>query len=114
MPRTVPSPPAADAAESMEYDPETVAVPVKEREADALAWLRRELAGTLPAATPAGLDVHVAACMGDAAPEPARPMDEHQADALVLGAPEHRLHHLIRSVPAWMARHAHCPVAIGP
>jgi nucleotide-binding universal stress UspA family protein len=96
------------------YDPGTVAVPVAEREADVLAWLRTELADTLPAATPAGLDVHVAACIGDAARELARLADEHQADALVLGAPEHRLHHLVGSVPVWMARHAHCPVVIVP
>ncbi len=98
----------------MSYDPGTVVVPVAEREADALARLRAELADTLPAATPAGLDVHVAACMGDAAREPARLADEHQADALVLGAPEHRLHHLIGPTPVWMARHAHCPVVILP
>jgi nucleotide-binding universal stress UspA family protein len=59
-------------------------------------------------------DVHVAACIGDAARELARLADEHQADALVLGAPEHRLHHLVGSVPVWMARHAHCPVVIVP
>lgn len=79
-----------------------------------LAWLRAELADTLPAATPAGLDVHVASCIGDAARELTRLADEHQADALVLGAPGQRLHHLIGSVPAWMARHAHCPVVIVP
>ncbi|WP_408990320.1 universal stress protein [Streptomyces shenzhenensis] len=51
---------------------------------------------------------------GDAAREPARLADEHQADAPLLGAPEHRQHHLIGSVPMWMARHAHCPVVIVP
>jgi nucleotide-binding universal stress UspA family protein len=96
------------------YDPGMVVVPEAEQETDVLAWLRAELADTLPAATPAGLDVHVAACIGDAARELARLADEHQADALVLGAPEHRLHHLIGSVPAWMARHTHCPVVIVP
>lgn len=98
----------------MTYDPGTAVVPVAESEADAFAWLRAELADTLPAATPTGLDDHVAACIGDAARELARLADEHQADALVLGAPEHRLHHLIGSVPAWMARHAHCPIVIVP
>jgi nucleotide-binding universal stress UspA family protein len=98
----------------MSYDPGMVVVPEAEQETDVLAWLRAELADTLPAATPAGLDVHVAACIGDAARELARLADEHQADALVLGAPEHRLHHLIGSVPAWMARHTHCPVVIVP
>ncbi|WP_405745307.1 universal stress protein [Streptomyces canus] len=97
----------------LSYDPGIVA-PEAEREADVLAWLRAELADTLPAATPAGLNVHVASCIGDAARELARLADEHQADALVLGAPEQRLHHLIGSVPAWMARHAHCPVVIVP
>jgi nucleotide-binding universal stress UspA family protein len=97
----------------MAYDG-TAVVPVMEGEAEALAWLRKELAATLPASTPAGLDVHVATCTGDTARELARLADEHQADALVLGAPEHRLHHLVGSVPVRMARHAHCPLVIVP
>ncbi|MEW2492362.1 universal stress protein [Streptomyces nodosus] len=78
------------------------------------AWLCVELADTMPAATPAGPDVHIAAYFEDTARELARLADEHQADALVPGVPEHRLHHLVASVPAWMARHTHCPVAIVP
>ncbi|MFI8991968.1 universal stress protein [Streptomyces antimycoticus] len=50
--------------------------------------------------------------VGDAYRELARLTDDHQADARVLGTPEHRLHHLIGSVPVWKARHAHCPVVI--
>ncbi|MFV5994223.1 universal stress protein [Streptomyces sp. NPDC056231] len=94
------------------YAPGTAVVPVVEGEADALAWLRADVIDTLPATTQAGLDVHAAASTGDAASELARPADEHRADVLVLGAPERRLHQLIGSVPAWMARHAHCPLVI--
>nr|WP_239069613.1 universal stress protein [Streptomyces sp. SID13666] len=87
---------------------------VADPEDDVLDRLRAELADALTAATLAGVEVHVADCVGDTARQLARLADEHWAEALVLGAPEHRLHHLIGSVPAWMARRAHCPVVVVP
>ena len=36
------------------------------------------------------------------------------ADALVIGAPGRRWHHVAGSVPGWLARHAHCPVIVVP
>ncbi|MEH0421195.1 universal stress protein [Streptomyces sp. B21-083] len=87
---------------------------VADPEDDVLDWLRAELTDALKAATLAGVEVHVAGCVGDTARQLARLADEHWAEALVLGAPEQRLHHLIGSVPAWMARRAHCPVVVVP
>jgi nucleotide-binding universal stress UspA family protein len=39
---------------------------------------------------------------------------EFSADALVIGAPRHFWHHLIGSVPSWLARNARCPVIVVP
>ena len=35
-------------------------------------------------------------------------------DALVIGAPRHFWHHIIGSVPSWLARNARCPVIVVP
>jgi nucleotide-binding universal stress UspA family protein len=61
-----------------------------------------------------GLDVRVMARRGNAAKELAAAADSTSADALVVGAPGHRLHHLVGSIPSWLARHARCPVIVVP
>jgi nucleotide-binding universal stress UspA family protein len=61
-----------------------------------------------------GLDVRVMARRGNAAKELAAAADLSSADALVVGAPGHRLHHLVGSIPSWLARHAKCPVIVVP
>jgi nucleotide-binding universal stress UspA family protein len=61
-----------------------------------------------------GLEVRVMARRGNAAKELAAAADSSSADALVVGAPGHRLHHLVGSIPAWLARHARCPVIVVP
>ena len=61
-----------------------------------------------------GLDVSVMARRGNAAKELAATVSSCNADALVVGAPGHRLHHLVGSIPSWLARHARCPVIVVP
>ena len=61
-----------------------------------------------------GLDVSVMARRGNAAKELAAAADSSCADALVVGAPGRRLHHVAGSIPAWLARHARCPVIVVP
>jgi nucleotide-binding universal stress UspA family protein len=79
--------------------------------AELLAWLRAELVETID---PAGLAVQFVHRMGDAARQLAALAGETQADAIVLGAPRHWLHRMTGSVPAWLARHACCPVITVP
>ncbi len=62
----------------------------------------------------AGLTVGVVTRRGSPARELAAAADELTADALVIGAPSHRLHHVAGSVPGWLARHAHCPIIVVP
>jgi nucleotide-binding universal stress UspA family protein len=61
-----------------------------------------------------GLDVSVMARRGNAAKELAAAADSSSADALVVGAPGRRLHHVAGSIPSWLARHARCPVIVVP
>jgi nucleotide-binding universal stress UspA family protein len=61
-----------------------------------------------------GLEVTVMARRGNAAKELAAAADTSSADALVVGAPSHRLHHFVGSIPSWLARHARCPVIVVP
>jgi nucleotide-binding universal stress UspA family protein len=61
-----------------------------------------------------GLDVSVMARRGNAAKELAAAADSTSADALVVGAPGRRLHHVAGSIPGWLARHARCPVIVVP
>jgi nucleotide-binding universal stress UspA family protein len=61
-----------------------------------------------------GLEVSVIARRGNAAKELAAAADVSSADALVVGAPGHRLHHVVGSIPSWLARHARCPVIVVP
>jgi nucleotide-binding universal stress UspA family protein len=63
---------------------------------------------------PEGLEVSVVARRGNAARELAATVSCSHADALVVGAPGRRLHHLAGSVPGWLARHARCPVIVVP
>jgi nucleotide-binding universal stress UspA family protein len=62
----------------------------------------------------AELKVSVLARRGNPARELAATADEQGADALVIGAPTRRWHHVVGSVPGWLARHAHCPVMVVP
>jgi nucleotide-binding universal stress UspA family protein len=61
-----------------------------------------------------GIDVSVMARRGNAAKELAAAAASSSADALVVGAPGHRLHHLAGSIPSWLARHARCPIIVVP
>jgi nucleotide-binding universal stress UspA family protein len=61
-----------------------------------------------------GLEISVMARRGNAAKELAATVCSSNADALVVGAPGHRLHHLVGSIPSWLARHARCPVIVVP
>lgn len=87
------------------------AAPAAVDSSDLLTWLRGELAGAIELRS---LDVDVVERTGDTARQLAALAVEHQADAVVVGAPEHRRHHLAGSVSAWLARHATCPVVIVP
>jgi nucleotide-binding universal stress UspA family protein len=82
------------------------------RDADSLErWLLTELD---QAADASGLEVHVRTRRGSPARELAAIAAEFSADALVIGAPRHFWHHLIGSVPSWLARNARCPVIVVP
>jgi nucleotide-binding universal stress UspA family protein len=60
------------------------------------------------------IEVRVVTRRGSPARELAAAADEYSADALVIGAPGHRWHHVAGSVSGWLARHAHCPVVVVP
>jgi nucleotide-binding universal stress UspA family protein len=60
------------------------------------------------------IEARVVTRRGTPARELAAVADETGADALVIGAPGHRWHHVAGSVPGWLARHAHCPVIVVP
>ena len=62
----------------------------------------------------AGLDVRIVTRQGRPARELAALAVEFSADALVIGAPSAPWHHIAGSVPAWLTRHAHCPVIVVP
>ena len=82
------------------------------RDADSLErWLLTELD---QAADASGLEVHVRTRRGSPARELASIAAEFSADALVIGAPRHFWHHLIGSVPSWLARNARCRVIVVP
>ncbi len=82
------------------------------RDADSLErWLLTELDQATDAG---GLEVHVRTRRGTPARELRAIAAEFSADALVIGAPRRFWHHLTGSVPAWLARHARCPVIVVP
>jgi nucleotide-binding universal stress UspA family protein len=82
------------------------------RDADSLErWLLSELDQSADASE---LEVHVRTRRGSPARELASIAAEFSADALVIGAPHHFWHHLIGSVPSWLARNARCPVIVVP
>jgi nucleotide-binding universal stress UspA family protein len=82
------------------------------RDADSLErWLLTELD---QAADASELEVHVRTRRGSPARELASVAAEFSADALVIGAPRRFWHHLIGSVPSWLARNARCPVIVVP
>jgi nucleotide-binding universal stress UspA family protein len=74
-------------------------------------WLLSELSQVTG---PAELDVHVRTRRGSPARELAAMATEFSADALVIGAPAHFWHRIAGSVPAWLTRHARCPVIVVP
>lgn len=76
-----------------------------------LAWLRTELADCIDLST---VRAEITERAGDAAHQLAELAAEQHANAVVVGAPEHKAHHLAGSVPCWLARHAKCPVVIVP
>jgi nucleotide-binding universal stress UspA family protein len=76
-----------------------------------LGWLCKELTDV---ADLTGLRVQVLARDGDPARELACAAAENNADAIVIGAPARLMHRFAGSVPAWLARHARCPVVIVP
>jgi nucleotide-binding universal stress UspA family protein len=61
-----------------------------------------------------GIEVYARTRRGSPARELAAAAAEQGADALVIGAPAHIWHHVIGSVPGWLARHARCPVVVVP
>ncbi|HEV3381627.1 MAG TPA: universal stress protein [Trebonia sp.] len=82
------------------------------RDTEALErWLLTELDQVTD---PAGLEVHVRTRRGSPARELAALASEFSADALVIGGPRHFWHHIVGSVPGWLARHASCPVVVVP
>jgi nucleotide-binding universal stress UspA family protein len=87
-----------------------VVYPVRDR-AELEPWLLRELDETCDWH---GLDVSVLTRRGNAARELAAAAESISADALVVGAPGHWVHHLAGSIPSWLARHARCPVIVVP
>jgi nucleotide-binding universal stress UspA family protein len=80
-------------------------------DSDELAWLKAELT---EAADLCGLRVRIIERDGDPARELACTAAEYNTDAIVIGAPRRFLHRFAGSVPAWLARHARCPVVIVP
>lgn len=74
-------------------------------------WLLAELDESCDRA---GLDVRIVTRQGRPARELAAVAVEFNADALVIGAPCGLWHHVAGSVPAWLTRHAHCPVIVVP
>ncbi|MGH3277646.1 MAG: universal stress protein [Trebonia sp.] len=82
------------------------------RDTDSLErWLLTELDQATDASE---LEVHVRTRRGSPARELASISAEFSADALVIGAPRHFWHHLVGSVPSWLARNARCPVIVVP
>ena len=74
-------------------------------------WVRSELAEVCGCR---GVDVRVIMRHGNAARELSTAAEELSADALVIGAPRQKWHHVAGSVPGWLARHARCPVIVVP
>jgi len=74
-------------------------------------WVRAELAEVCDCP---GVVVRVVMRHGNPARELSTAADEFSADALVIGAPRQRWHHVAGSVPGWLARHARCPVIVVP
>ena len=86
-------------------------LPDTETGGDHLGWLKAELRD---AADLGGLRVRIIERDGDPARELACAAAEYNSDAIVIGAPRRFLHRFAGSVPAWLARHARCPVVIVP
>jgi nucleotide-binding universal stress UspA family protein len=86
-------------------------LPDTEAEGDHLGWLKAELK---EAADLDGLRVRIIERDGDPARELACAAAEYNTDAIVIGAPRRFVHRFAGSVPAWLARHARCPVVIVP
>jgi nucleotide-binding universal stress UspA family protein len=87
-----------------------VVYPVRDR-AELEPWLLGALDETCDCE---GLEISVMARRGNAARELAAAAESVSADALIVGAPGHWVHHLAGSIPSWLARHARCPVIVVP
>lgn len=85
--------------------------PTDESDEDLLAWLQTELDEQIDTS---GWHVEFIEGAGDPARRIGELAAERHAGMIVLGVPEHRFHHVFGSVPAWLARHACCPVTVVP
>ena len=101
--------PAAVAAVACAAEPMMLALAadLKIREDEIRVMLGQAAAGGLDAAE---LEVR----SGDVATELADAAERHHADAVVIGASEHALHHIYGSVAARLVRHPLCPVMVVP
>ncbi|TSE01077.1 universal stress protein [Skermania sp. ID1734] len=76
-----------------------------------LGWLQRELSEMIDLSA---IKAQVAERTGDPARKLSELAAENNAHALVVGAPEGKLHHLTGSVPSWLARRPCCPLIVIP
>ena len=80
-------------------------------ERDLMDWLRTEVTATIGTTS---VPVELVERTGDSGRQLVETATARTADAIVVGAPEQRRHHLAGSVPAWLARHACCPIVVVP
>lgn len=74
-------------------------------------WLLAEFGRVCGQGSPA---VKAVICVGKPSRQLAAAAAESRADVLIVGAPACRWHRVAWSVPAWLVRHACCPVVVVP